>query len=138
MTMTSIDIINPPPTLEEEYTSNMIAPVYDDFYRNPFRRTYEDLMLYILVKCDVYASYYMSDSYIQKMVEESLIKKEAKIHKQKKMQKIKTTVQSYRAAFQRFNTPSRPTCFDQMPDGELIRGRINCKTNRAIKSKTDE
>ena len=136
MTMTSIDIINP--ETEKEYTSDMISPVYDDFYRNPFRRTYEDLMLYILVKCDVYASYYMSDSYIQKIVEESLIKKEAKIHKQKKMQKIKNTVHSYRAAFQRFNTPSHPTCFDQNPDGELVRGRINCKTNRTIKLKTDE
>lgn len=123
---------------ETEYNSEMISPVYENFYKNPFRNTYEYMLLNILVKLDVYARYYTSDSFIQRMTEKAVIKKQAKLHKQKKMQDIKKTIQSYKAAFQRFNTPSRPTCFDQMPNGDLVRGRINCKTNRNLKSKVDE
>lgn len=121
-----------------DYTSEMINPPYEHFYKNPFRRTYEDLLLTTLVKLDIYTRYYLSDSFLHKLVEKSIIKNEARTHKKKNMKKIQNTVRSYRNSFQRFNTPSRPTCFDQTPDGELVRGRINCKTNRNIKSKVDE
>jgi hypothetical protein len=118
--------------MEEQYTSDMIEPYYDDFYKNPFRRTYENLIFRILVKIDLYIQYYTSDGYFQRFVEKLIIKREASLHKQRKIQEIRNTVHSYRTAFQRFNTPSRPTCFDQTPAGDLIRARINCKTNRDI------
>lgn len=115
-----------------DYTSEITHPVYDDFYKNPFRRTYEDLLLTILVKFDVYSRYYLSDSHFQKFIEKVIIKNEARAHKRKNMKSIQTTVRSYRNGFQRFNTPSRPTCFDQTPNGEYVRATINCKTKRNI------
>lgn len=127
--MNTTDIINSP---VDDYNHEMLAPYMSEFYNNPFRRTYEDLFLSIITKLSVYTNYYMSDSYIQKLVETAVINNQAKRHKQAKQKDIKTTVRSYRENFQRFNTPSRPTYFDQTPDGRYVRAFVNCKTKRDI------